>query len=41
MIGAGFRVEGRLQARDPTAEPHDHLSDDMIGVNSNAFTGYL
>src|SRR5204863_8635447 len=27
--------------RDPSAEPHDHFSDDVIGANSEAFTCYL
>jgi hypothetical protein len=41
MIGAGFGVEGRLQASDPSAKPGHHFSYDVILANSEAFTGHL
>src|SRR5205809_271881 len=30
MVRAGYGVEGRLQASNPSAEPHYHLGDDVI-----------
>ena len=41
MVGAGFGVEGRLQASDPSAEPRNHFGDDVIGANSQSLTGNL
>ncbi len=41
MVGAGFGVEGRLKGSDPSTEPRNHFGDDVIGANSEAFTGYL
>ena len=41
MVRAGFGVEGRLQASNPSAEPHYHLSDDVIRPDPESRTGDL
>ena len=41
MVRAGFGVKGRLQASNPSAEPHYHLSDDVIRPDPESRTGDL
>jgi hypothetical protein len=41
MVRAGFGVEGRLQASNPSAEPHYHLSDDVIRPDPESRTSDL
>ena len=41
MVGAGFGVEGRLLASDPSTQPRYHIGDDVIRPDTESPTGYL
>jgi len=40
-IGAGFRVERRLQLGNPATEPSHHFGNDMIRPDAQPFAGDL